>query len=316
MSYLFSTSSNSDLAKHLIQNTPLKLGKFTLDRFADGEILFELQQDVSTQETYVLGSSYPPAENLLELFTIINTLKINKAKKITVIAPYLGYAKSDHTDRKNQPINAALFAKFLEIAGADHVITCEPHGKNIFGFFTIPFTALSTASLFAEYLESKITAHTTIATPDLGGLERSVELAKTLNIKNKIIVIEKKRPSYDQAVITNISGNAKGKDIVIIDDLIQTGNTIFNAAQALKEQGASKIYVAITHFCYSANALEKISADNLLTEFITTNTIPFPKTAKQPKNFTILPVNNLLANYLNDLISSITSKSSTSGNSS
>lgn len=293
---LFATNSNPDLAKSLTENK-LVLGKCQVGRYADGEVMIKLDTNVKNENILVLGSSNPPAENLVELLSLINTIKINGAAKVTAVIPYYGYAKSDHTDRPGFPVNARLFANFLKEAGADQVISVNLHSQAVESFFTIPLVHLSAMPLLANHFKTLNIPNLAVATPDQGGADRAKEFAQTLGI-DKVIIVEKYRPTHDVAKVVKVIDGAKGKNIILADDMIQTGNTLLAAAKALKDLGALDIYVAATHLVYTGPPVANLSKSDLIKQVVVTNTIPTPKEVTLPEKFHVLDISPLLASRL------------------
>lgn len=298
---LFATNSNSNLIGQITAQTGLRQAKYRLGRFADGEISFHLDEPVALKVAFVLGSFYPPAENLLELLTVINTLRINGTAKIIAIIPYLGYGKSDRLDRPNISVNARLLIETLELAGVDQFITLDLHSQLIARYFRVPLIHLSAMSLFASHLQKSGLGNLIPVTPDRGGIDRASEYAKTAN-QNDIVIVENHRPHDDEAEVTKIIGDVKGKNVVIIDDMVQTGRTIVTAATELKKSGAQDIYVVTTHFVYSANALEPLSKDTNIKKIFVTNSIPTPPGINLSDKFEILPIEPLLVSAIKTVI--------------
>lgn len=298
---LFATNSNPDLVEEIRKQTGLTLANYRLGRFADGEISLHLDSPVALKVAFVLGSFYPPAENLIELLTLINTLHINGVAKVVAIIPYLGYGKSDRLDRPNIPVNARLFIQALEMAGGDQFITLDLHSQLISRYFRVPHQELSAMSLFAKHLASLGLTDLTIVTPDQGGIERATAYAANLG-KKDIVVIEKHRPADDETEVVKINGAVAGKNIILIDDMVQTGKTLFTAAAALKQQGALDIYTAVTHFIYSADSLELFARDPNFKKTFITNSIPFPKDQTPPPKFEILPIQEILSSAIKPLL--------------
>lgn len=298
---LFATNSNPDLVDKIVTATGLTKAKYRLGRFADGEISLHLDEPVALKVVFVLGSYFPPAENFLELVTIINTLRVNGAAKIVVVIPYSGFGKSDRLDRPNIPVNARLFIQTLELAGADQFITLNLHSHLISRYFRVPHNHLSFMSSFATHLKGLGLTDLTVVTPDQGGIERATEYARFLGLTD-IVVIEKHRPADDQTEVVKIEGDVAGKNIVIVDDMIQTGRTLITAASELKKLGAKDIYVAATHLVYSANGIKPLTEDANLKQIFVTNSIPVPKDTPLPEKFVILPIETLLSEAIKPLI--------------
>jgi len=298
---LFATNSNQDLVEEIRKLTGLTLANYRLGRFADGEISLRLDSPVALKIAFVIGSFYPPAENLLELLTLINTLHINGVAKIVAIIPYLGYGKSDRLDRPNIPVNARLFIQALEMAGADQFITLDLHSPHLSRYFRVPHQELTAVNLFAKHLQLLGLTNLTVATPDQGGFERATTYAKDLGM-NDVVVIEKYRPADDETKVVKINGDVSGKNVILIDDMIQTGKTLLTAASALKQNGAADIYIAATHFVYSAGALEALTNDSNIKKIFITNSIPVPTEVKLSEKITVLPIENLLADAIKPLL--------------
>lgn len=298
---LFATNSNPDLVEDIVKLTGLRLANYRLGRFADGEISLHLDSPVALKVAFVLGSFYPPAENLIELLTLINTLHVNGAAKVVIIIPYMGYGKSDRLDRPNIPVNARLFVQALEMAGADQFITLNLHSQLISRYFTTSHLELSAMDLFAKRLSSLGLTDLTIATPDQGGIERATVYAKDLG-KNDIVVIEKHRPADDETEVVRVNGDVTGKNVILVDDMVQTGRTLVTAAAALKKQGAADIYVAVTHFVYSAGALEFLTNDPNFKKIFITNSIPVPVGVKLSEKFEVLPIQEILSYAIKPLL--------------
>ena len=267
----FSTTNSSHLAVKVRKLAKLTQAKYRLGRFADGEILFYLDEEVSNKVCVVLGSTNSPAENFLEMLTIINTLKLNHAQKIIAVIPYLGYSRSDRV-KPLQPINAKLFIKFLEQAGVDKFITMNLHSPLVEKYFTKPNLHLSFMSTFADEISKLHLKDFSTGTPDLGGTDRALEFAYHLKLSD-IVVVEKHRPTDDATEVTKITGDIKGKTIVLVDDMIQTGHTLVNAAIALKKKGAGDIYACATHCVYQAEGIKLLIRASLFKHIFITNTI-------------------------------------------
>ncbi len=291
---LFATNSNPDLALSLATRTGLPLGNRYLGRYADGEVAIHLETDCKNKTIYVLGSTNPPAENLIELFSLINTVRISGAAKVIAVIPYFGYGKSDHTNRPNFPVNARLFAVFLKEAGVDQVISVNLHSDAVAGYFKIPLTHLSTMHLLAAYYRRQKIADLAVATPDFGGVTRARDFASVLSLPD-IIIVEKHRPSDDTAQVLKVTGSIKGRNIILADDMIQTGNTLISTADALKKLGAKDIYVAATHLVYSGPAVKNLSKAENIEKIVVTNSITKPKGLILPSKFHIEKLDSLLA---------------------
>ena len=292
---IFSTNSNSRLAKTIANKTGLLLGKCEIKKFADKEISVRIKERVKGKSVYVLGSSFPPADNLVELLILVHTLKVNGVKKINLVMPYFAYAKADHVDLPGTSVTAKLMAEAIELAGADKVITIDLHSKRVEKFFKKPLKNLSAITILANYFNKKRINNLAVASPDLGGVGRAKQFAKVLGI-NKIITIEKRRSSFGKIKVIRVLGEVKGKNVIIVDDMIQSGATIIKAVRALKKQGAKNIYVAVTHLVSSGPSIPLLVKERAIKQIVVTDTIP-AKT-KLPSKFKRLSVTGLLSEVI------------------
>ncbi|MFZ3068739.1 MAG: ribose-phosphate diphosphokinase [Microgenomates group bacterium] len=300
-SLLFTSSDSSNLAQNIIAAVPsLRQGKYRLGHFIDGEVMFYLDEPVRDKLCFVFGHTGPPADNLLSMFTIVNTLKLNGAKSIISVIPYLGYARSDR-DKPLQPINSQLFAGFLKQAGASQIICLDLHSELNKKFFTIPLTHLSALPLMADIYQSLNIPNLTIATPDLGGSDRAKLFAKAMGIKN-IVVIEKYRPSVQSAVPLKITGNVNNKNVILVDDMIQTGGTLLAAAKLLRSKGAKNLYVAVTHCVYQSKGINLLTSTSLFKKILITNSLKPQE--KLPSKVSVIDISHLLSTAIARITSS------------
>ncbi len=292
---IFATQSNKKLARKIAKEKKFVLGKVKIGRFADGEISVFLKEKVKRKKVYVLGSTFPPAENALELLILINTLKENGAKKIIVIIPYFGYAKADHIDPPGSALTAKLMAQAIELAGADEVRVVNLHSKQGEKFFKVRLKHLSVMPLLADYFKKKKIKNLAIASPDLGGVKRAKEFAKELKNKD-LIKIKKYRSAPDKAKVSEVVGEVKGKNVVIVDDMIQSGGTIIKAVRALKKQGAKDIYVAVAHLVFTGPSVALLNKEKNIKQVVLTNTIS--PTIKLPQKFKKVLIDDLIIDNL------------------
>lgn len=291
---LFATNASLALGTHIAERVGVPIGKADITRSADGEVLVRLKESVAGKDVYVIGSSHPPAEHLLELLILINTIKIHGAKNITAIVPYYGYAKADRTDRPGWSVTARLVAQCIEAAGADAFVGVTLHSERIQSFFKIPTHHLDAVPLLASHFRGIDTRNVAVASPDLGGVKRAKEFAKILGVSD-VITIVKERPTEETAVVVKIIGEPKDKSIILVDDMIQSGNTIVEAVKALKMQGAGDIRIAVAHLVTSGHAIEKLETIGI-KEIVVTDTVPLPDT--MPSECTIISVTELIGNHL------------------
>lgn len=269
---LFALSSNIPLAEKIASSAEIPLSKVEVYNFADGEITVNIEESVRGQDVFVIQSTSVPAnEHLMELLIMADAIKRASAKSLTVIVPYYGYSRQDRKSQARQPITAKLVADLMETSGIDRVISIDLHAAQIQGFFNIPIDNFPAGSFLAEdFLKNHDFNNLVVVSPDHGGVSRARGLAKALDAP--LAIIDKRRPSPNQAEIQHIIGDVNGKVAVMIDDMIDTARTLCAGAQALKDAGAVEVYAVATHPVLSGDAIERIEA-SVLTEVIVTDTI-------------------------------------------
>ncbi len=274
------------LATNSSKHFGLENGRVEIGRFPDGEVSVVLREDVSGKEVFVIGSTEPPAENLMELLFIIHKVCNNGADKVTAIIPYFGYSRGDREAKKGEVVSAGAVSRAITAVGGKklEVASIDLHSHEISGFFDIPFKEISLiANLASRFLEDE---GLTIVAPDSGALARAEKFARVLGVK-EVVSIQKERLSPDRVEIKEITGDV-GKNVVIVDDMVQTGGTILEVAQKLKEKGAQKISVAATHMVYAAGGWKRLAESDLITKIVTTNTIAPP--ANLPNKFELIDI--------------------------
>ena len=268
---VFSGRSNRPLAEHIAKEIGEPLGKCEIKTFSDGEIWAKFSDNIRGSDVFIVQSTHPPADNLLELLILIDAAKRASARKVAAVIPYFGYARQDRKDQPRVSITAKLIANLITEAGADRVITMDLHAPQIQGFFDIPVDHLySSAVLVSHYKKGKVT-NLAVASPDVGGIKMARAYAKRLEAD--LIVIDKRRPRQNEAEVMNIIGEVKGKNILIVDDLIDTAGTLVNAVAALQEAGAREVSAACTHAVLSGMAVERINR-SFLRRLLVTDSIP------------------------------------------
>jgi ribose-phosphate pyrophosphokinase len=255
---IFSGRSNQTLARGISKAADVELGEVEIRNFSDGEIWVKYADNIRGDDVFIIQPTQPPAENLLELLILIDAARRASARRVTAVIPYFGYARQDRKDQPRVSVTAKLVANLITAAGADRVITMDLHAPQIQGFFDIPVDHLYSSAIFTELFRKKKIPNLAVASPDVGGIKMARSYAKRL--ETDLILIDKRRPKQNEAEVMNIIGNVAGKNILIVDDLIDTAGTFCNAAQALKEHGALDIYGACTHPILSGNAVERINA--------------------------------------------------------
>lgn len=288
---VFSGSSNVGLAKEIAEFLEIELGKCVLERFSDGEIHFYIEENVRGEDIFVIQSGSHDANfHLMELFLMIDAFKRASAERITAVLPYYCYARQDWKDRPRVPISARLVADLLEAAGADRVLTMDLHSPQIQGFFSFPVDNLMAAPVLANYIRSLELKDLTIVSPDAGGVGRARVFAKRLMAT--LAIIDKRRPTPNVAMVLHVIGEVEDRDVVILDDMVDTGGTLVQSAEALKKEGARRVYAACSHPVLSGQAIEKIE-DSSLEKVIVTNTIPLSERVKSSKKIVCLSVASL-----------------------
>ncbi len=302
---IFSGSSNRTLAEKIAQKTGNELGSVVSKRFSDGEIWVKYGENIRGSEMFIIQSTNTPAENLLELLIMIDAARRASAKKITAVLPYFGYARQDRKDQPRVSITAKLVANLITKAGADRVMTMDLHAAQIQGFFDIPLDHLFGSSIFLSNL-AEISDNLVVVSPDVGGIKMARSYAKKLNAS--LVVIDKRRPVQNQAEVTNIIGDVNGKDVLLVDDLIDTAGTFCVAIEALKAKGAKRIFGSVTHALLSGNAVEKLN-NSALEKLFVSDTIPLSP-GNQSEKIEICTASDLFAEaiirtYKNESISSL-----------
>ena len=278
---VFTGNSNRDLVKKICQELDVNMGACEVTHFSDGEINVNISETVRGCDVFIIQPTNSPVnDNLMELLILIDAVKRASAGRINAVIPYYGYARQDRKTKAREPITAKLVANLITIAGADRVVTMDLHAGQIQGYFDIPVDHLSSIPLLAQYFKGKISEDTVIVSPDLGGVTRARTFANILDLP--IAIIEKRRPKANVSEVMNIIGEIEGKDVILVDDIIDTAGTIVKAASVLKSFGAKKVYGCATHGVLSGPALDRIH-NSELEKFVITDTIPLSDMAKIDK---------------------------------
>ena len=290
---IISGNSNKNLSLRIAKYLKNRLVHSTIKKFSDGEIYVEINENIRGNSIFVIQSVSSPAnDNLMELLIIIDALKRSSAKNITAVIPYFGYARQDRKVAPRTSISAKLVSNLITKAGADRIVTVDLHAGQIQGFFDIPVDNLFATPIFSRHVKRNIKGKNLICvSPDVGGVERTRALARKLDIG--IAIIDKRRPSPGKSQVMNVIGNVKNKTCIIIDDIIDSGGTIVNAAQALINRGANEVHVYITHGVLSGEAVEKIRKSKI-KNLVITDTIDNSDKIKKAKNIEVLSICNLL----------------------
>lgn len=289
---IFSGNSNKDLALKICDELGVPLRKCDVGKFSDGEINVNISETVRGVDVFIIQSTCSPVnDNLMETLILIDAVKRASGGRINAVIPYYGYARQDRKAKAREPITAKLVADLFTMAGADRVISMDLHAAQIQGYFNIPVDHLSGISILAEHFRPIIDEETIIVSPDLGGVTRARNFASLLDLP--IAIIEKRRPKANVAEVVNVIGDIEGKNVILIDDIIDTAGTITKAASVLKKFGARKIYGAATHGVLSGPAIERID-ESELEKFVITDTIPLTK-EKRIDKIEVVSVSGLFA---------------------
>ncbi len=290
---IFAGNSNQPLANDICQHLNVTTGNAKVRTFSDGEILVEIGENVRGRDVYVVQSTSSPANhNLMELLVMVDALKRASAARINAVVPYFGYARQDRKVAPRAPITAKLVADMMSVAGIDRLLTMDLHAGQIQGFFDIPVDHLYAAPVMLGEIRQQNFSDLIIVSPDAGGTERARAFAKRLHAG--LAIIDKRRSGPNVAEVMHIIGDVKGKDCVIIDDMIDTAGTLCAAASALQEQGAADVYACATHGVLSGPALQRITESPLKKVFVT-DTIPTQEKLSQCDTLHSLSVSHLLA---------------------
>lgn len=288
---IFTGNANPELAKEICDYLGLPLGEAFVGRFNNGEVQIMIDESVRGKDVFIIQpTSYPVNDNLMELMVMADALKRASARHITAVVPYYGYARQDRKTRGREPITAKLVANLMQTSGITRLVTIDLHAGQIQGFFDVPVDHLYGASILAKYINGKNLEDVIVVSPDLGGVTRARDLADRIGAP--IAIIEKKRPEPGVAKVMNLIGDVKGKNCIIVDDIVDTAGSLVEGAKALKEFGAKSVMAAVTHAVLTDPASERIANSNI-KELIVTNTMPLPENCKLD-NVTQLSVAPLL----------------------
>ena len=286
-------NSNKSLSQKISKYLKNKLVNSSIRKFSDGELYIEINENIRGNSIFIIQSISSPAnDNLMELLLCIDALKRSSAKNITAVIPYFGYARQDRKVVPRTSISAKLVSNLITKAGADRVVTLDLHSGQIQGFFDIPVDNLFATPIFARHIKRKIkTKNMICVAPDVGGTARARALGKMLNVG--LAIVDKRRPAPGKSVVMNVIGNVKDKTCIIVDDIIDSGGTIVNAAKILKQRGARDVHVYVSHGVLSGDAVEKVRKSQI-KNLVITDTIDNSQKVKKAKNIEILTISNLV----------------------
>ena len=288
---IFTGNANPALAREICDYLGLPLGEAFVGHFNNGEVQIMIDESVRGKDVFIIQpTSYPVNDNLMELMVMADALKRASARHITAVVPYYGYARQDRKTRGREPITAKLVANLMQTSGITRLVTIDLHAGQIQGFFDVPVDHLYGASILAKYINEKNLEDVIVVSPDLGGVTRARDLADRIGAP--IAIIEKKRPEPGVAKVMNLIGDVKGKNCIIVDDIVDTAGSLVEGAKALEAFGAKSVMAAVTHAVLTDPASERIANSNI-KELIVTNTMPLPENCKLD-NVTQLSVAPLL----------------------
>lgn len=285
---IFSGSAHTQFSVELAKYLDVSLSKAGINRFSDGEINVQIGESVRGKDIFIIQPTCAPTnDNLMELLIMTDALKRSGANSINAVIPYFGYARQDRKAAPRVPISAKLVANLIEQSGIDRVITMDLHAGQIQGFFDIPVDNLYGSIVFRDYLRAKLFKNPIVASPDIGGVSRARHFANKMGLE--LVIVDKRRERANESEVMNIIGKVSGKDVILVDDMIDTAGTMCKAADALKERGANSVMALGTHPVLSGPAYERI-AKSQLSEVIVTNSIPLRKAHPKIKVLSVAPL--------------------------
>lgn len=294
---VFTGTANPELAQRVVKHLDISLGRADVGRFSDGEVAIELLENVRGRDVFVLQSTCNPTnDNLMEILTMVDALRRASAGRITAAIPYFGYARQDRRPRSVRvPISAKLVANMLTSAGVNRVLTVDLHADQIQGFFDIPVDNIYATPVLLRDIQAQRFDNLTVVSPDIGGVIRARATAKPLNAD--LAIIDKRRPKANVAEVMNIIGDVEGRTCVIVDDMIDTANTLCKAANALKEKGAARVVAYATHAVLSGQAVDRINLSSI-DEVVVTDTIALSGEARDSSKIRVVSIAGLIAETL------------------
>jgi ribose-phosphate pyrophosphokinase len=297
---IFSGSAHPELARGIAEILGLPVGQAKLRRFPDSEVSFQIEENIRGTDVFVVQPTSPPVdEHIMELLVMIDAFRRSSAARITAVIPYYGYARQDRKDKPRVPISAKLVANILSAAGANRVLTMDLHKAQIQGFFDIPVDHLFAAPIIIDYLARQQFKDLTIVSPDAGGAERARAYAKRLDAE--LAIIDKRRAAEDgHPEVMNVIGEVQGRTCIIQDDIVDTGGTMQNAAQALVDNGAASVWACAVHGLFSGPAIQRIE-QSVIERFIVTNTIPLSPEKASCRKLVTLSVARLLGQAIRSI---------------
>jgi len=296
---VFSGSANRPLAEEICHELTCDLGRATTARFSDGEINFQIEENVRGADVFIVQPTCPPVDShLMELLVQLDAFRRSSAERVTAVIPYYGYGRADKKDRPRVPISAKLVANLLTTAGADRILTIDLHAAQIQGFFDIPVDHLYAAPVLIGHYQTHRFPNMTVVAPDTGGAERARAYAKRLDAE--LALCDKRREKPNVAEVMNVVGDVEGRSCLIVDDMCDTGGSLTKVSQALKEAGAARIHACFTHPVLSGRAAQHL-ANSDIEQIVVTNTIPLNSKAAELDKIKVLSIAPLLAKAIKSI---------------
>lgn len=289
---LFAGSASQELTKNISSAIGIPVSKSAITRFADGELKVKLEENIRGRDVFVVQSTHPPAEHILELLLFLDAAKRASADRITAVIPYFGYARQDRKDEPRVPISAKLLADLIARSGASRVLTMDLHAEQIQGYFDIPVDHLYAVPVFIDYYQKFSASSITVVAPDTGSVKRGRAFARRLGKHVPIAIVDKRRTGPNKSMVANIIGEVENKIALIYDDMLDTGGTLVDAAEAIREKGAKEIYTCVVHPLLSRDAPQRLMK-SCIKELVVTDTIPLSP-EKKIKKMKVLSVASLL----------------------
>ncbi len=285
---IFSGSAHPVFGKEVARHLGIPLSKAVIGKFSDGEINIQISESVRGKDIFIVQPTCVPVnDNLMELLVMVDALRRSSANSITAVLPYFGYARQDRKAAPRVPITAKMVANLMQKVGIERIITMDLHAGQIQGFFDVPVDNLYGSIVFRDYIRSKALKNPVIASPDVGGVTRARYFANQMGLD--LIIVDKRREKANESEVMNIIGSAKERDVILVDDMIDTAGTICKAALALKEQGATSVMALGTHAVLSGNAIKRIK-ESALDEVVVTNSIPLVQKCDKITTLSVAPL--------------------------
>jgi ribose-phosphate pyrophosphokinase len=296
---VFTGSAHPSLGEAIARSLGVPIGRAHLARFSDGEVWFQIQDNVRGADVFVVQPTGPPVnENLMELLVMLDAFKRSSASRITAVLPYYGYARQDRKDKPRVPISAKLVADLLSAAGTDRILTMDLHASQIQGFFNVPVDHLFAAPIIMEYVAKLRLPKLTVVSPDAGGVERARAYAKRLEAT--LAIVDKRRETANVAEVHHVVGDVEGRTALIVDDIVDTGGTLAKVAQAIRNAGAREVLASCSHPVLSGDALEKIEASPL-SRLIVSDSIPVSEQKRRSGKIVVLSIAELMGKAIRNI---------------